>query len=276
MKKAKFVFTKNDCLVILFCAGFVLMCMGAISGGSQNHAKDIVCRSNLRQWNLAMVEFTNDNNGNFWMGWNGATPSESSWWISAVKNYSGKIDDIRFCPTATQTRYAEDGKAGPGWGKEPFTAWGYSPTFLALYSEPDSDFGSYGANGWLENKPDSLTTATTKPKYWKNINTIANAETVPFLLDAQWIDFWPEANHAPPAAENDNWQIGSQFVRVVQNRHGEKENCAFIDGTVRNVGLKELWKLKWHRLYDTNGRWTLAGGATSGMWPNWMRDMEDY
>ena len=95
-------------------------------------------------------------------------------------------------------------------------------------------------------------------------------------FDGQWVDAWPEPNHTP-VAENDYWQNEiSHMVRVLQNRHEEAENCAFMDGTVRKVGLKELWTLKWHRLYDTEGPWTVAGGATPDMWPDWMQDMEDY
>ena len=63
---ARPAFTKTDCLTALLCAVFVVMCMGAFGGGSRRHAKEIVCRSNLRQWYLAMREFTDDNNGSFW------------------------------------------------------------------------------------------------------------------------------------------------------------------------------------------------------------------
>jgi len=58
--KTKITLTKKDCLVIFICSVFLLMCMGAIGGGSRKHAKDIVCRSHLRQWYLVMIEFTNE------------------------------------------------------------------------------------------------------------------------------------------------------------------------------------------------------------------------
>jgi len=46
--------------------------------------------------------------------------------------------------------------------------------------------------------------------------------------------------------------------------------------SVRKVGLKELWTLKWHRTYNVNGPRTKAGGATPGKWPEWMRHYKDY
>ena len=48
------------------------------------------------------------------------------------------------------------------------------------------------------------------------------------------------------------------------------------DYSVRKVGLKELWKLKWHRQFDTNGPWTVAGGVRKGDWPDWMKNFKDY
>jgi hypothetical protein len=45
---------------------------------------------------------------------------------------------------------------------------------------------------------------------------------------------------------------------------------------VRRVGLKELWLLKWHPLFDTAGPWTKAGGVQREDWPPWMRRFKDY
>jgi hypothetical protein len=49
-----------------------------------------------------------------------------------------------------------------------------------------------------------------------------------------------------------------------------------MDSSVRKVGLKELWTLKWHRNFNTNGYYTKAGGATAEDWPEWMRRFKDY
>jgi hypothetical protein len=49
----------------------------------------------------------------------------------------------------------------------------------------------------------------------------------------------------------------------------------FADGSARRVGLKELWKLRWHKTFNTNGVWTTAGGNQPN-WPEWMRSFRDY
>jgi len=53
-------------------------------------------------------------------------------------------------------------------------------------------------------------------------------------------------------------------------------NFVFLDWSVRKVGLKELWTLKWDREFDTAGPWTKAGGVRPGDWPEWMRRFKDY
>jgi hypothetical protein len=49
-----------------------------------------------------------------------------------------------------------------------------------------------------------------------------------------------------------------------------------MDSSVRKVGLKELWTLKWHRKFNTANRWTRAGGVQPEDWPEWMRNFKDY
>jgi prepilin-type processing-associated H-X9-DG protein len=60
------------------------------------------------------------------------------------------------------------------------------------------------------------------------------------------------------------------------NRHDGYVNGLFLDWSVRKVGLKELWTLKWHREYNTGGPWTKAGGVGPEDWPAWMRSFKDY
>jgi hypothetical protein len=60
------------------------------------------------------------------------------------------------------------------------------------------------------------------------------------------------------------------------NRHYGHINELFLDLSVSKVGLKELWKLKWHEDFDTNGPWTIAGCVKPEDWPEWMRGFKDY
>jgi hypothetical protein len=60
------------------------------------------------------------------------------------------------------------------------------------------------------------------------------------------------------------------------NRHDGFLNSLFCDYSVRKVGVKELWTLKWHKSYDVAGPYTRAGGMNPGDWPVWMRNFKDY
>jgi hypothetical protein len=60
------------------------------------------------------------------------------------------------------------------------------------------------------------------------------------------------------------------------DRHQGEINALFWDMTVRKVGLKELWTLKWEPRFDTANRWTKAGGVKPEDWPAWMRGFKDY
>ena len=60
------------------------------------------------------------------------------------------------------------------------------------------------------------------------------------------------------------------------NRHNGHINGLFLDWSVRKVGLKELWTLKWHMQFDTANKWTKAGGMQPENWPEWMRNFKDY
>jgi len=53
-------------------------------------------------------------------------------------------------------------------------------------------------------------------------------------------------------------------------------NCRFLDWSVRKVGIKELWTLKWHKDFDTANPYTRAGGVQPKDWPPWTRRFKDY
>lgn len=60
------------------------------------------------------------------------------------------------------------------------------------------------------------------------------------------------------------------------NRHEANTNGLFLDWSVRKIGLKELWTLRWYMDFDRAGWWTRAGGVKPEDWPPWMRNFKDY
>jgi prepilin-type processing-associated H-X9-DG protein len=66
------------------------------------------------------------------------------------------------------------------------------------------------------------------------------------------------------------------FGPFCMNRHNGGINSLFLDWSVRKVGLKELWTLKWSPKYNTQGPWTKAGNVRPEDWPEWMKGLKDY
>ncbi len=98
---------------------------------------------------------------------------------------------------------------------------------------------------------------------------------VPVMLDSylKMIVGARTSTEAPPPSED---AVTGPMGLFCIPRHGSFVNCLFMDWSVRKVGLKELWTLKWHRRFNTAGPWNVAGGVKPGDWPEWMRAFKDY
>jgi hypothetical protein len=88
----------------------------------------------------------------------------------------------------------------------------------------------------------------------------------------------PQSNRIAPPQYNGHWAgAGHEMKHFVIDRHRNgRVNHVFLDWSAREVGLKELYSLKWHREFNKTGYWTLAGGVQPGDWPEWMRRFKDH
>jgi prepilin-type processing-associated H-X9-DG protein len=105
---------------------------------------------------------------------------------------------------------------------------------------------------------------------------VAGAAYVPLFMDALRFNVFPRHTDTPPTLQDMAWQGMEHMRRICLDRHDGFINMAFLDWSVRKVGLKELWTLKWHREYPLAGPWTTAGGVLPGDWPEWMQRYKDY
>ena len=55
------------------------------------------------------------------------------------------------------------------------------------------------------------------------------------------------------------------------DRHEGGINMLFMDWHVDKIRLKELWKLKWHKNFNTNGKWAQPNAS----WPAWIQKMPE-
>jgi len=250
---------KWDAVFLVLCLGLLFSSLGAVGPSGRRRAKEFVCLANLHRWGTVFEAFVEDNDGYFLSGNGGGI---GFWWIETLWPYH---EDRRLllCPQAPS----------PVLGPEP-----PNPAFLAW--QANEYVGSYGVNGWVCNVRDEWGVWGRSPgsEYWKRPD-VQGSGNIPVFGGMWWVDAWPRAVDVPPAAGGmllpDRPNL-NEMQRLCVNRHNGAENLLFMDFSARKVGLKELWTLKWHRSYNTEGPWTKAGGALPSDWPQWMRPFKDY
>jgi hypothetical protein len=246
---------------ILFAVVFVVfggLNIAMISNGGSRRAKAAVCLNNLRQWGVIFKAYTDDNNGFFWTG-TGPGPYFSSFnsrtgqWMYVLQDYYKHNRRLRFCPEAT-VPVSEAGSLGGT-----HTAWGVSdgpelddPNVYDDYGVfSQGDCGSYGENRWVH-KDVSWCRCYPEPRHnlWQMID-VAGGEIIPMFGGSLWYGAQPVHTDRPPPEENFELYHGITYMeRVCVNRHEGFVNQVFMDLSARKVGLKSLWRLKWHRRYD--------------------------
>ena len=263
-------FTLIELLVVIAIIAVLLAILLPALRRVKEQGRMIKCLGTLRQWNLIASMYTEANDGKFWDSDPG-TPAY--WWMRYLEQpyKSWKTNELWFCPSATKPLFDEHGNTAPTFNI--FNAWGI---FTGNNLSEWGIAGSYGINGYCL-IPRSATTyegGVSVEHGWKTAGG-RGASYVPWFIEALRFDLWPLETHAPAANEFAAWS-GNNMARCCINRHEGFLNAAFMDWSVRKVGLKELWTLKWHKTFDISGPYTLAGGVQSSDWPEWVRRFKDY
>jgi len=257
---------KKDVVVVLFCVIFLLMNLGAVGSGGRRRAKEMVCLSNLRQWGHIWSMYCQDNNGYFciesqYVGW------PSGEWILAFRPYMETRTKLLCCPEATKRQPTE-----VFWGG-PFSTYIMGEGGF----ENRREEGSYGANLWIYNPMPGQISIQGRPTEWNwKTPNVKGADQVPVFADTMWRGGGPWHTNSPPEYESAAWMFTDEMSIFCINRHNGAVNHLFMDWSVRKIGLKELWTLKWHRQFNTEGPWTKAGGVWPSDWPQWMRNFKDF
>ena len=124
---------------------------------------------------------------------------------------------------------------------------------------------SYGGNNWIYHPPANVQNIQNRPTKW-NWRTISvrGVANIPVFLDSMWRGGGPFYKNGDPYSErivppdyNGEWDRPNPYRKEMKHfcidRHNGCINGGFLDWSVRKIGLKGLWKLKWHREFDTSG-----------------------
>ncbi len=288
MRKSK-GFTLIELLVVIAIIALLMAILIPVLRSARNQARAVVCQANLKQWGSILALYTEDNEGRFpcytddpdiILFLRGSIPGSDDKDEESIRDIEAR--GIACCPMATRRgsqRALFDGNDKMqfhGWTGRTFDAW--------ELTSPGRPFrGSYGFNGWLfcfdfDASIPMRTRIRRIRKTGIRINTLRGRGNIPVLLDS----LYPYSHPGewgrlprPPFREGSKVSLGGMGDFAI-NRHNEHVKGLFLDWSVRRIGIKELWTLKWHLQFNTANELTRAGGVQPEDWPKWMRNFKDY
>ncbi len=268
-------FTLIELLVVIAIIALLMAILMPTLARVKKQAQSIVCQARLKEWGLIFKFYTDDYDGYFNEGWgygdhHPGRSGELGLWMNALRPYYKDNWDMLLCPTAIREM-------------ENNADWGTFKAAVRTIATPEGSSRryvfSYSINSWTNYMIEDRGSRPVE-WFWKNTQNVKGANQIPVFGDATWHDAWPRHTDEP-APQRDAFGIGNQGTSGEMNhfcidRHNGFINMLFIDWSIRHVGLKENWTLKWHRAFDTMGPYTRAGGILPSNWPIWLRSYKDY
>jgi prepilin-type N-terminal cleavage/methylation domain-containing protein len=281
-------FTLIELLVVIAIIALLMSILMPAMSKVRDQARQIGCAASLRQWNFLFNMYIGDNNGRFFSG----CTVQGYWWPMQLtyEQQDWRQNKTWFCPTATKPQYLNTGNKAQNLNI--YNAWGIekpsttnAPASLNLDGKtytlnPNGLNGSYGLNGFLLSIPKTGQHEGGIPaaEGWRDMYNVREADKIPVMMDALRFDLWPQATQSPAMNPYEWWLPGAQYnmARCCINRHRGFTSVSFLDWSVRRVGLKELYTLRWYKSFNVRGPWTMAGGVDNSAWPDWIRPLKDY
>lgn len=256
-------FTLIELLVVIAIIALLMAVLMPTLSRAKKQGQAVACMSNLKQWGHIWWMYTEDNDGKFNTGISTTGGAAANDWPVVLWRYYMERGSLTVCPAAKKPH--SDGV------RFAFGAWSWDKgAWTGLKQKQAPDYGSYGQNEWVCYREASRLSAG---RYWRTRQE-KNADAIPLFFDCAWLDLYPHHTDSPSQLEE---IPSSEMSLVCIDRHNGYINSIFMDfGTVRKVGLKELWTFRWHREFDIRGPWTRAGGVRAEDWPEWMRGFRDY
>jgi prepilin-type N-terminal cleavage/methylation domain-containing protein len=252
-------FTLIELLVVISIIALLISILMPALNKARGQAKASVCMSNMKQWGLIFNYYATDNDGKF-MQWayDVDYTGDGTWIASLYPYYKDGGEEMRLCPEAVRT--PEEGEKNPAR-----MAW------VAVIDGVEHK-NSYAINNWCygtnPDSPDNIWSLTNaKQRAWRKMDNKGSNNIPMFLEGWRWGGGPTSRSDSAPPTNDLRWNT-SGFDRFCLDRHSGCVNVCFMDFSVRRVGLKQLWNLKWHKRYGIRDPLPLP-------WPEWMENLPD-
>ncbi|MHC4571884.1 MAG: type II secretion system protein [Planctomycetota bacterium] len=266
-------FTLVELLVVIAIIALLMSILLPTLARAKKQAAGAGCLMHLKQWGLMFMMFAADHDG--YLPASQDSANADAFYMVALLPYMGSMRDessrarnVFLCPLAKTSRNPDNCNRCPG---TTFSAWGpFDPGGGSAWWDKGA-MGSYGINDWCANPPDDSYWGFPSKDAWRSPD-VRGAANIPLLLDCLYTDCFPGHTDEPPPYPDvyTSWSSNAMQMFCI-DRHSGCVEGVFLDGTVRKIGLKELWKLKWHRRFNTN--WPTPDWASEAPW---MRKFKDY
>ena len=268
-------FTLIELLVVIAIIAMLLAILLPSLGKAKRQVQTVICRSNLKQWALVFTLYAYDNEDSFPQGDrsgpNDPVSQENAWLLGATLQYYQDLN-LRMCPSTKPPKAGDTDLPGGtfiDWGPYPD-----SPNGNEWYDAYAT--GSYGFNEWCADMPAGADWWGLPHDNAIRKITVKGASNVPLVLDSVFvgtavddIDIPPNQNeHDTDKYPRADWDTNAMQYYCI-DRHSGGINAAFVDLTARHVGIKELYRLKWHKNFITSS-------VPSAGWPAWTDRYKDY
>ncbi len=265
-------FTLIELLVVIAIIALLLSIIMPSLKKAKEKAREVICKSNLKQWGMVAAMYAEDNDGK--MITNGSAMNIDRVWMTSFRDYY-QTPEIKLCPSAAKVDESTPVSGPYGSGVNSFTrvrgyknkAWGQ---FYPNDPSREDDIGGYTINSWAQVPTAGFWEDKWGDYFWRN--TFAKGGSmVPLFTDGMSQGLNPcasDGNRAPTEEDEMSGGWTDSLRRVCTDRHNGAINVVFLDRSVKKVGLKGIWKLKWNRQWDT-------GGGPTGGWNSYMDPFND-